>query len=253
MAFRDPAPAPFIELQSVDSTNTYALGEIHAGRARHGLAVFAREQVRGRGQRGRSWSSEPGANIILSLVIDPRPLSLAGQFGLSACVALAVREFYAGFAGDSTRIKWPNDIYWENRKAGGILIENVVGTESGWQWAVAGIGLNINQTRFDPSLPNPVSLRQITGRQFETVDLARDLSGRVLHRLEELITSGPYLDGILAQYNEHLYGRDQEVTLRRENRVFRTRVQGVAETGDLITRSGSLEERFVFGEISWVI
>ena len=123
-----PLGLPFIELQSVDSTNNYARQQIHAGLAQHGLAIFTHEQVAGKGQRGKVWATEKGTNIILSLVIKPQPLQLTQQFQLSACAAVAVHEFFMKYAGDETKIKWPNDLYWQDRKAGGILVESIVGS-----------------------------------------------------------------------------------------------------------------------------
>src|SRR5215469_5061577 len=117
----------FIELPSVDSTNNYASEQIHANMAQHGTCYFAHEQTAGKGQRGKSWASEKGANIILSIVLKPYFLQPFQQFYLSACVATATYNFLKGFAPDHLTIKWPNDIYWQNKKLGGILIENIIG------------------------------------------------------------------------------------------------------------------------------
>src|SRR6202012_5219150 len=101
------------------------MGLATAGMAPHGTLVFAHDQWAGKGQRGRSWNSNPGANIVLSAVLEPVVLPLQQAFGLSVAVALACRDFFSSYAGsDVTTIKWPNDLYWNDRKAGGILIEN---------------------------------------------------------------------------------------------------------------------------------
>ncbi|HET9430934.1 MAG TPA: biotin--[acetyl-CoA-carboxylase] ligase, partial [Chitinophagaceae bacterium] len=105
MPQQSSAPAlgtPFIELQSVDSTNNYALAQVHAGLAHHGAAFFAWEQTAGKGQRGRSWTSQKEANIMISLVIRPYPLQVTQQFHLIACVAVAVNAFYLHYAGSET-------------------------------------------------------------------------------------------------------------------------------------------------------
>ena len=132
---------PFVELQSVDSTNNYARQQIHAGLAQHGMGIFTHEQLAGKGQRGNSWSSEKDANIILSIVIKPQPLLLTQQFMLSACVAVSIHDFFSKYAGDSTKIKWPNDLYWQDRKAGGVLIESVVGSRESRRSAIADVGM----------------------------------------------------------------------------------------------------------------
>ena len=256
-----PLGLPFIELQSVDSTNNYARQQIHAGLAQHGLAIFAHEQVAGKGQRGKVWTTEKGSNIILSLVIKPHPLQLTQQFQLSACAAVAVHEFFLKYAGGETKLKWPNDLYWQDRKAGGLLIESGVRSrESGvesqqlamghWQWAIIGIGININQTSFPGDLPNPVSLKQITGKNFDPVALAKELCGILDNRFTELIEDG--FENIYAYYLAHLYKRKETVKLRKETKVFEALIEGVSPTGKLITQH-AIEEEFDFGEVEWVI
>ncbi len=250
---------PFIELQSVDSTNNYARQQIHAnslplrqGLVQHGMAFFAHEQMAGKGQRGKKWQSLKGANIALSIVIKPQPLLLTQQFQLSACVAVALQEFFMKYAGDATKIKWPNDLYWQDRKAGGILIENVVasGELGNWQWAIIGIGININQTSFPTDLPNPVSLKQITGKNFEPVALAKELCLITDKYFKELTATG--FEKIYTNYIHHLYKKDEPVKLKKENRVFEGVVKTVLPTGRLVVQH-AIEEEFDFGEVEWVI
>jgi BirA family transcriptional regulator, biotin operon repressor / biotin---[acetyl-CoA-carboxylase] ligase len=205
--FTIPSGSPFVELQSVDSTNNYARQLIHAAAlpdrqdvAKHGMAVFSHTQVAGKGQRGKTWDSEKGSNIALSILIKPQGISINHQFYLSACAAVAVHEFFTTYAGDETKIKWPNDLYWQDRKAGGILIESLIGGQksetrssgpvvSKWKWAVVGIGININQTNFE-GLPNPVSLKQITGKSFEPLVLAKELYDVFVGNYNLLLTNG---------------------------------------------------------------
>jgi BirA family biotin operon repressor/biotin-[acetyl-CoA-carboxylase] ligase len=177
----------FIELQSVDSTNNYAMAQATEGRAAHGTLFFAYEQWAGKGQRGRSWTSTPGENIVLSAVLEPLALQPSQAFSLSVCVALACHDLFSRYAGPgSTSIKWPNDLYWNDRKAGGILIENHFQGDR-WPLAIAGMGININQVEFPATARNPVSLRQITGRSFSAADLARELGSCLDQRYSALI------------------------------------------------------------------
>ena len=92
---------PFVELQSVDSTNNYARQLIHAGMAQTGMAIFTDEQLAGKGQRGKVWASEKDVNIALSIVISPKPLKVTQQFQLSACVAVALHQFFFQFVRQS--------------------------------------------------------------------------------------------------------------------------------------------------------
>lgn len=261
-SFYNTLGKPFIELQSVDSTNNYAFKQIHAGLAHHGTAYFAHEQMAGKGQRGKTWLATKDSSLILSVVIDPGPLLLTQQFQLSACVAVSVCEFFSRYAGDATRIKWPNDLYWQDRKAGGILMENIIGGQksqlpmvnpsvsSQWLWAVVGVGININQGFFSGELKNPVSLKQITGREFSPVEMANELCMVLDNKFNHLITSG--FDTIYADYLSLLYKKDELVKLKKGSRVFEAAIKTVSSDGKLIVQH-AIEEEFDFGKIEWII
>jgi BirA family biotin operon repressor/biotin-[acetyl-CoA-carboxylase] ligase len=124
---------PIIELQSVDSTNNYARKLLNEGLAQHGLVIFGHEQLAGKGQRDKVWLAEKDSSIILSAIVNPHPLQISQQFQLSACIAVAVCEWMRKWAGNQAKIKWPNDLYWQDRKAGGILIESLVRAEDSGQ------------------------------------------------------------------------------------------------------------------------
>jgi len=240
----------FVELQSVDSTNNYAMAQAHAGLASHGMMFFAHEQWAGKGQRGRNWTSTPGENIIVSTVLEPVNLTLIQQFALSASVALACYDLYSRYAGtEDTTIKWPNDLYWRDRKAGGILIENIFKGDQ-WAYAIVGTGININQTRFPDTARNPVSLKQITGRPFDAVTLSKEFGACLDARYQQLIKGHAAV--LLEEYNQRLYRKDQPVRLKKDQAIFETVVKGVTPTGELITRD-TLERRFGFGEVEWLI
>jgi len=226
------------------------MAQAHAGMASHGTQFFAYDQWAGKGQRGKSWTSVPGENIILSTVLQPVNLPITQPFALSATVALACWDLFSSYAGpEETRIKWPNDLYWRDRKAGGILIENSY-LGSRWAWAIAGTGININQTLFPETARNPVSLKQITGRPFDVVGLARELGSWLDRRYDQLMAGGAI--SLLEEYNSRLFRRGERVRLKKDNAVFETVVTGVASTGLLLTRD-TLEREFNFGEVEWVI
>ena len=217
--------------------------------AAHGAAFFAHNQLAGKGQRGKGWNSEPSANIILSVVINPSPLLITQQFVISVMASLAVHDFFADFAGDETKIKWPNDLYWRDRKAGGILMNSHI-LGKNWQYSVLGIGININQTNF-VNFPNqPVSLKQITGKTYQPLELAKQLCSLLEKRFAEMRNGG--IEDQLNKYNQYLYKKGEEVNFKKENIVFRATVQSVNDYGELILKNG-LEDRFGFGEISWLI
>ncbi|MEO5946568.1 MAG: biotin--[acetyl-CoA-carboxylase] ligase [Chitinophagaceae bacterium] len=240
---------PFVELQSVDSTNNYARQQIHAGMAQTGMAVFSHEQIAGKGQRGKVWASQKDVNIALSIVISPQPLLVTQQFQLSACLAVALQQFFMQYAGNATKIKWPNDLYWQDRKAGGILIENIIGSGGNWVWAICGMGININQTTFSPHLPNPVSLKQITGKDFKIVQLAKDLCICLDEKFRDLKNLG--FESIYNQYLLHLYKLNEKMKLKKDSRVFEATIRSVSPEGKLVVQH-SIEEEFDFGEVEWV-
>jgi BirA family biotin operon repressor/biotin-[acetyl-CoA-carboxylase] ligase len=237
---------PFTELLSVSSTNIYAADKLKANLAAHGAAFFACHQTAGKGQRSKQWNDEPGENIMLSVILDTSFLSTLHQFPFSAMVAVSVHEFFSQYAGDETKIKWPNDLYWRDRKAGGILIETV----ANGKWAIAGIGINVNQTKFSKELPNPVSLKQITGKEFDTIALAKELC-TYLERNYQLLKKGKS-EKIIALYNQYLYKRNEVVRLKKNNAAFNCTIKSVNENGELII-SDALQESFVWGEVEWIL
>ena len=235
-------------LDSVDSTNNCAMAAIHAGMAQHGMAWMANEQTAGKGQRGRHWVSEKGQNVILSILVKPFGLSVHQQFLLSAAVAVGSYDFFNKYAGLGTAIKWPNDLYWGDKKAGGILIENVLkGSE--WSWSVIGIGININQINFLNNI-NGVSLKQITSIHYNIAQMGRELYGCIMDCLETLNQDQKY--NIIEKYNTYLYKKGQSVTLKKDNIRFNTVVQSVNEQGQLITLD-AMERVFNWGEVEWVL
>jgi len=205
---KSPIGTPFIILPEVDSTNRYAKNQIDTKMAEHGTVYFAHHQLAGKGRMGKLWASEPGKNILMSVVINTSLQKNWSLPGLNLWVSVACYEFLSQYAGEETRIKWPNDLYWGDRKAGGILIEN---TWRGnlWNWAIIGIGLNINQSHFEEGIGQPVSLQQITGKFHPPVDLAKELCTCLERRYQQWIHEQEA--ELLEVYNQHLYRKNQWV------------------------------------------
>ena len=269
----DSIGSPFIELQSIDSTNNYALAQIHANLAQPGTCYFAHNQTAGKGQRGKSWLSDPGSNLIMSIVLKPVFLQPLRQFDLSACIAVATHHFLSNYLDGKLKIKWPNDLYWNDCKLGGILIENVIGEERddrpgpgvgrlnspgssrdpsqlrAWKWSVVGIGINVNQVTFPGELQSPASLKSITGNDFDTVHLARELCTTIEVFYKSLMAEGPH--ATLNLYNQFLYKRGQLARFRNRNRNFEAIVSSVSDYGQLIIHH-EIDEKFDFGDIEWL-
>ena len=217
---------PFIALQQVESTNNYATRLAHEGMAQHGAAVFAHHQTKGKGQRSKQWHGEPGKNIALSVLLQPGT-TLSQSFLISMAVAVGVHRFFSNYGGDETKIKWPNDIYWRDRKAAGILIENIIqGID--WKWCIVGIGVNVNQTSFDEVATKATSIKQITGKNFNPVSLAKELCMYLSESFDELQQSE---NDILTAYKSALFKLNEPVLFKKGTRMFSAVVKDVTING----------------------
>ena len=218
--------------------------------ATHGWAFFAHNQYAGKGQQGKKWISAPGENIVISVIFDTSNLPLTLQPLFNMMIAVACHRFLSNYTGaDETFIKWPNDIYWRDRKAGGILIESVIKGNI-WQYAVAGIGINVNQTQFPDLSKRPVSIKQITGKEHIPVQLAKELCDCINESYEQLQQSE--FDIIHNYYNRHLFKKNELVKFRQEQTFFECVVEGVNQKGELLV-TGTKKAAFAFHEIEWII
>jgi BirA family biotin operon repressor/biotin-[acetyl-CoA-carboxylase] ligase len=227
----NPIGEPFYELSEVDSTNNYAMQRVQAHLAGHGTTWFAHYQKAGKGQRGKQWNAERGKNIMMSIVLKTETLRVENQVFLNTAVALGCLDFFSGHAGDKTKIKWPNDIYWGDRKAGGILIESILHGEK-WKYSIVGIGININQILFPDHLQHAVSLMQITGQTFDVIQLAKELCKHLEKRWQQLLKHEHEM--LLKEYNEGLFKLHKAGIFKKEEEVFPGIVKGVNPRGELI-------------------
>lgn len=189
---------------TIDSTNTRLLADKEALPDRSVYAALF--QTAGRGQKGNRWESRPGENLTFSILIKPEGIPAREQFILSQVVALGLLDFLRTEGVEAT-IKWPNDIYVGDRKICGTLIENVL-SDRFVAAAVAGIGLNLNQRVFDPSIPNPTSLTLVTGKPYDVRETLPRVLEPIFARCDKLWS--PYArNGYDAEYLEHLYRRGE--------------------------------------------
>lgn len=235
-----------IVLKKVDSTNNYAMALVQKGEAISGQGIFALEQTAGKGRRGKAWESNGGENVILTINKQMQWLPLQQQFQLSIAVSLGCFDFFSKFIKENIKIKWPNDIFLYDRKAGGILIENVIRGNL-WQWSVIGIGLNINQENFDEGI-KAISLKQVTGIHYDIIKLGGELVDMVINRINQL-ESGEF-NNLLYQYNENLFSRNKIVKLKKGNIVFETKIEKISPEGELVTKD-VIERKFKFDEVEW--
>lgn len=228
------------------STNDLAKSEQYT----HGDVVWAHHQSAGRGQRGNSWSGGVGQNIAFSVVLEPCSLKVVDSFLLSQIVALALWDV-ATECGVECRLKWTNDLYVGDRKMAGILIENTLRGDRVAR-SVVGIGFNINQVEFDPSLPNPTSLRAESGEERDREQILRRIVERVMVWYDMLPDEA---ERIRESYNERLYRRGEWHTYRHTTgEEFTARIMQVAPRGELMLEDESGEVRgYQFREVEFVI
>ena len=236
----------FTILDAVESTNNYAMAKLHAGLAVHGQAWFARHQWGGKGQRDNKWLSNKDENITMTIILKPNKVFRNNMFFFNAVVACTCHQFFSSIVGSSFYIKWPNDLYFNDNKAGGILIENIF-NGSEWLWAAVGIGINVNQTDFKPENGNATSLQIICNKIFEPIELGKKLHWMLIENFESFSE-----DYYLNYYNEHLYKKNQTVKLKKGNIVFDTTINKVNRIGQLVTID-TLERQFNTGEIKWLL
>lgn len=217
----------------------------------HGDIIWAERQTAGRGQRGHTWTSPEGVNLTFSLVLEPRFLPVGEQFLLSEVIALALTDTFAE-SGIDARIKWTNDIYVGDNKLVGILIEhNYAGQEL--SRTIAGIGINVNQTQFDPALPNPVSMALATGRTFDRGEVLDTFHTHCMARYEQLRCGDKQT--IQEHYRRKMFRLGENHPYRRpDGTIVEAVIEGVRPTGELMLRhaDGSHGE-YLFREIEFVV
>jgi BirA family biotin operon repressor/biotin-[acetyl-CoA-carboxylase] ligase len=239
-----------IHLSETDSTNRYLNTLFAEGDVEDLTTVVADFQTAGRGQRGNTWNSDEGANLLFSIALNPTFMPARDQFLVSQAVSLAMKEALSDFTGDIS-IKWPNDIYWRDRKIAGILIENVL---SGNHIAhcVIGIGLNVNQKSFREDIPNPVSLAQITGHDEDKESLLDSILSHLARHYEE-IRLGKVAE-MVESYKSSLFRRQGLFRYRDANGEFEAEIADVEEDGRFVLRdSEGRERKYLFKEVEYII
>ncbi|MDE6445303.1 MAG: biotin--[acetyl-CoA-carboxylase] ligase [Alistipes sp.] len=233
------------------ATTTSTNDDARDTRYRHGDVVWAERQTAGRGQRGHTWCSPEGENLTFSLVLEPRFLPVGEQFMLSEAIALALVDTFADYGIDS-RIKWTNDIYAGDRKLVGMLIENNCSGPT-LARSVAGIGINVNQTAFDPALPNPVSMAQLAGRTFDRAEVLEIFLAKC--RIRYGMLEQGETQALQDAYRLRMYRLGEQHSYRIPGRgEVRAAIEGVRPTGELLLRhaDGMLGE-YLFKEVEFVI
>lgn len=225
-----------IELDIAKSTNNYALNLLREKQPFEGTIVRTFRQTLGRGQRQKHWESADFSNLTFSIIYYPVFLSVGRQFQLSKAIALGVADFVKSITQtERVKIKWPNDIYIGDKKIAGILIENAVSGNK-ISSAVIGIGLNVNQTTFSQEIPNPVSLKMITGSDLDLESCFQRLCISLEARYMKLKAGKENV--INEQYHNSLFGLNEEREFLIDNKKTIAEIVGVDELGKLKLNEG---------------
>lgn len=247
----DMFPVPLIHISETNSTNSYlqALRSEQQEIAEF-TTVVADFQTSGRGQRGNSWESEPGKNLLFSFVLFPEFLEARRQFLISQIVSLAIKEELDTYTTDIS-IKWPNDIYWKDKKICGTLIENDLMGRNISQ-SISGIGINVNQEVFHSSAPNPISLQQITGKQYDIFGILRNIMLGVQSYYERLRNDDT--EFIASRYEKALFRKEGMHRYKDADGEFLARIVCVEPEGKLILEDDAQRKRgYMFKEIEYIL
>lgn len=249
-------PYPLIALDETDSTNRYIsqlCNELQESVAEL-TTVTAEFQTAGKGQRGNTWEAERSKNLLFSFVLYPTFLEARRQFILSQIVSLSIKEELDRWSDEIT-IKWPNDIYWRDKKICGILIENDLSGHFIGR-SISGIGININQNEFHSDAPNPVSLKQITGQEHDRYEILSHILKRVQIYYNGLQTedSGTYTAEITARYARSLFRRRGFHPYEDAGGKFSARLLRVEQDGRFVLEDENGKEReYLFKEVQYII
>ena len=239
---------------SIGSTNTY-LRSLNGGDPQYDYEVaVAGFQTAGRGQKGNTWESEAGKNLLFSILAHPLNIKVQEQFYISEAIALAVSDSVMAAIGPQyapgVSVKWSNDIYWKDFKIAGILIENTLQGSSILD-TVVGVGLDVNQEVFLSDAPNPISLKNITGREFDLDVLLNDIVDRFIGYMELPADKRPDVDKL---YRSRLYRREGFHRFRDVQGEFEARIEGVRPDGCLMLFTDSGQHRvYEFKQVQFIL
>lgn len=234
-------------IKETHSTNALLREILRRENLPEGFVVRTDFQTAGKGQVGNSWESEAGKNLLFSMVLFPWHIDITEQFIVSQMISLAIVKALSRFSTGFT-IKWPNDIYYGDKKIAGILIENSL-QNGKIKSMVIGVGLNVNQKTFLSNAPNPVSLRQVTKKHHSRKPILED----ICKNMSVLYHSSDF-EKIRREYMSVLYRNDGFYPFRAEGEVFDARISDIATDGrmHLELRNGELRE-FYFKEVEYLV
>ncbi len=236
-----------IKVEELSSTNDYASELVRREFVADFTVVMTDFQEKGRGQRGNTWVSAAGQNLLFSVVLHPRQMPIKEQFILSQTVSIALSEVVSLYC-DSVCIKWPNDIYVGDRKIAGILIENSINKKE-IETTIIGIGLNVNQLLFEGA-PNPTSLRAELGKEQNRDEILQQFLSRFRQLYASMLRDPETIRRI---YKERLYQRGKRSQYKDATGIFSGLIIDVAIDGQLLIADANGDiRRYYFKEVEYL-
>jgi BirA family biotin operon repressor/biotin-[acetyl-CoA-carboxylase] ligase len=239
----------YIFRENLSSSNTYAAKLYKSEPVQEGTIIYTNFQTDGRGQVGNTWESEKDKNLLVSVMLYPLMVEPSDQFIISKSISLGICDFLRQHT-DNVSIKWPNDIYVNNDKIAGILIEaSIIRNEI--ESVIAGVGLNINQRIFRSGAPNPVSLGMITGINYNIEECLKNLAYNLDRRYKQLLQGKT--SEIDSEYLKYMYRFGQWEEYSDTNGLFEGRITGLNTNGRLQIedRRGRIYE-YAFKEVKFM-
>lgn len=216
--------------------------------ASHGDVIVCSFQNLGKGQGASKWFSSPGCNLLLSVICKDIQLFISHQTSLNLSVSLALHDLISHYFPDRTWIKWPNDLMVDGKKVAGILIETQLQSEK-IKNCVIGIGLNVNEDKFPPSLQHAISMLQVSGHFFNLDTLLSTFLSNLNYRLGQWIHSE--FEAIKSQYESRLYGMQSKRIFQTVKGPIEGEIIGINEMGQLMVESNREILIFNHKEISF--
>lgn len=236
-------------VEEAESSNSLAMEWIGKQTMPEFSIIWVKNQTKGRGQGNNSWHSKPNENITISMIVYPVFLKPENFFFLSKITAIATHKLIHSFA-KNTYIKWPNDIYVNNKKIAGILIENKM-SQTQLQASVIGVGINVNQSSFPENIPNPTSLFLETKETFSIELIISEWQKCFIEYYQLLISES--FEEIDSLYHQHLYMKNKTVhLLTNKNQTIVGSIQKVNNAGELVVQVNNQQLRFSIGEVDLV-
>lgn len=232
-----------VKLHATGSTNEALKLRFRESVIPHLTALYTTSQSQGRGQRGTIWQSEDGKNLTFSVLVT-EGLENLSIFQLNQIVSVALAEWLIEKFQIQAKVKWPNDILSVKKKLAGILIETVFKKQH-LNHAIIGIGLNVNQTEFK-GLPHAISMVQLTG---VTYDLEELLFSFLQHLKNRLLRS----EELLHKYNDYLFKYGQTADFKKDESLFKARVDGVNQNGHLLLTHDGMQQSYEIKTIKWCL